>query len=394
MPLNQRDEQDPNLELLSSLLASTSNQAAPVNRGVPPPPRHINSDGKDYEFTPGRGGSLIARAPSPTPTPDLTLALAQDRPRTAKSIPNYAEGGYVMSDEGLPDLKGDLTPGTSQQAAPVPFTQPLQTPAPAVPPVVPQSPPTNVPRGTNAAVPTKLPGMPASVTPDEIARYVQGQKMQLDKFGPQQQVDLENRLVDQRNSLGYKVADAGKGFADALMMGVAGAGNPNWQGQFENQQNELAKEKMDVLQKAHGQQLQDVESKMKLDLSDPTSTASKAYKASFAPVFAKMGYSPKDVDRMSGSQIATVADLGVRFADSQTKIMLENAWRQAELAIQQQNVEVNKMGKTLEEQKLKAEHPILNMLGGLGKSTDQSGGVPGIGDTFNGEKVMKVTRIK
>lgn len=214
---------------------------------------------------------------------------------------------YKRSPEKEPELVDSLTPGSSQQMAPpvippiAPVNQPIIQPTPKI-----------VPRGT-------LPGMPPSVTPDEISGYIRQNKMNMSKFGPQQQVDLQNALSNQRNSLGYKITDAGKGFADALMQGVARAGNPGWQQQFENQSNLEGQQQLDTLQKAHSQQAEDVKAGMSLDMSDPNSNISKTYRDSYAPIFAKMGYSPDSLKRMSASQIGTVAELGVKYADVQVQ---------------------------------------------------------------------------
>lgn len=226
---------------------------------------------------------------------------------------------YKLSGEEEPKLLDSLTPGTSDQVAPV------APPIPAPPTTAPQIPTPPIAPATAPKPTPQLPGMPPSITPDQIASYVQGQKAQLNKFGPQQQVDLEKNLVDQRNSFGNRLTSGLKGFGDALMMGVARAGDPGWQQQFESQQDERAREQMDVLQKAHGQQTQDVEAGMSMDMTDPASPISRAYRDSFAPIFAKMGYSAKDIEKMSASQVSTVADIGVRFADAQTQLELKKA---------------------------------------------------------------------
>lgn len=223
------------------------------------------------------------------------------------------------NDEEDPKLTNQLTPGTSTQEPPMAPPPAVQMP-PAPPTVAPQAPVQSKP-----LLAKPLPGMPPDVTPDELGEYLNKQKQGISKFGPQEQMDLENSLAARRNSLGYRATDSLKGLSDALMQGVAGEGNPGNQAQFEGKEMTQGQERLGVMQKAHEEQGQDTEAGMKIDMMNAQSPISKAYRQSFAPIFTKMGYSPKDIAKMSASQVGTVADLGVRFADAQTQLELKEA---------------------------------------------------------------------
>lgn len=236
--------------------------------------------------------------------------------------------------QATPQLMGSLTSGTSQQAAPVPAPSPSQTInqdgkqydfTPGANGSLTAKAPPGAPLNLNAPPPQAktLPGMPIGA--DELGQYIANQKQAVSLYGPDQQMALEQKTLSDRNSFGNQLTSGLKGFSDALMQGVAGAGNPGNQQAFENQQDQHAREQMDVLQKAHEGQLQQTETGTKLDMMDPSSSVSKAYRQSFSPIFAKMGYSPKEISRMSASQVGTVADLGVRFADAQTQLELKKA---------------------------------------------------------------------
>lgn len=222
--------------------------------------------------------------------------------------------GLVYEDE---ELKNSLTPGSSQQLQAPAIPPPIAAPEPIVPKQVDAQPiEQNVPQRT-------LPGMPPGIGADELSPYINQQKTAMGKYGPDQQMALEKSLMDQRNSLGYKVADAGKGFADALMQGVARAGNPGWQQQFENQNMAQGQEQLGVMEKAHAQNLQDTQANMQMDMMNPSSAVSKSYQQAATPIFKQMGISLENVSRMPASQIETIATLGLKSQDIQLQSELK-----------------------------------------------------------------------
>jgi hypothetical protein len=277
-----------------------------------------------------------------------------------EGTPHMADGGIIGFD---PDkLQGDLSQGTSDQIPPVAgvFSPPPKNQLFQEPPME------KTMQGTMAqpvGSQPKLPGMPPGIGSDEIMRYIQQQKGQLNKFGPQQQVDLENNLINQRNSFGSKLTSGLKGFGDALMQGVARAGNPGWQQQYENQQMAQGQEQLGTLQKAHEGQIQQTKMGMDLDMANPTSSISKAYKESFIPIFEKLGYSPKAVDKMSGAQVATVADTAVKYADTQTKLEIQKALMEIDALKTQAGITNAQQERLQANETLKAQHPIQNIFG-------------------------------
>lgn len=262
-------------------------------------------------------------------------------------------------EEEDPTLTNQLTPGTSSQVPPT---------APPPPPVMAPEPPQIAPQAPIQAKPPlakPMPGMPPDVTPDELGGYLNKQKSNMGKFGPDDQMNLVNDLAAQRNGLGYKATDALKGFSDALMQGVAEAGNPGNQAQFENLNMSQGQERLGAMQKAHEGQMQETEAGMKMDMMDAKSPISNSYRQSFSPIFSKMGYPPASVAKMSAAQIATVADLGVRFADAQTQLELKKALLGVQEMSATGTLENQKAQRSQEEQKMKLEHPFLSAIGGI-----------------------------
>lgn len=234
---------------------------------------------------------------------------------------------YQLADEEDPQLINSLTPGTSQQMAPV---TPQALPPLASPAMAPKTPVVQVP--PPMAPPAQLPGMPPGIGASDLEGYLNKQRTNLNKYGPDQQMELQNNLNERRNSLGYKVADAGKGFADALMMGVAGAGNPGWQNQFEAQENQYGKDQMDTLRGADESQTKKTQAGMTLDQMNPESELSKSAQANYAPLFAKLGYPPGKLKGMSAANI-----------DSALQLMTAYGGKEMEAQIKEYELEIEKM---------------------------------------------------
>ncbi len=269
---------------------------------------------------------------------------------------NLAGGGFIP-DENM-DLMGDLTPGTSQQQQTMMPPQTLPR-IPNIPPApISSRPPAPTPMAqAPAQSPVKLPGMPPSVTPDEIQGYLSKQKQNLSKYGPDAQMELQNQTLKQRNNIPNTIGRGMSTMADALMQGVARAGNPGFQKAYEDRQADQAKEQMATLQKANEGQIQQTEAGMKLDMMNPKSEISNAYRESFAPIFTDMGYQPEQVAKMSASQIGTVADMGIRYGDVKAQLALKKAMNDADITYKNSMLELEKLkaGEAIRNQKVLRE---------------------------------------
>lgn len=233
---------------------------------------------------------------------------------------NAATGGFVS--DNFPDLMDTLTQGTSTQNAPMTVQPPPPTMAPP-PAAAPQQPAAdmNVPAAPQTS--PQLPGMPPSITPDKLAGYLNMQKQGLDKFGPEAQMQLQQALNARKGSMGYKIADAGKGFADALMQGVARAGNPGWQNQFESQQNQYAADQMNTLRGAQEGNIKNTEAKMTLDKMNPNSDLSRNSQESYGPLFEKLGYKPDKIKGMSASNIESALNLMTQYGGQEVQAKIK-----------------------------------------------------------------------
>jgi hypothetical protein len=230
----------------------------------------------------------------------------------------YADGGEV-GDPGVYDVTDSENPVKLSQdqhpmidpnnippaAAPLQFNPraglppaPAQAqPAPAVPPIAPQG--------------------------GGITNYLNQQKAQIGKYGPEEQLAVQNQLMQQRQGLGGKIPVALGGLADAIMQGVARAGNPGYAQQIQGQQNKLAEEKLGTMEKAGQQNLQQTEAKMKLDAIDSSSALSKAKQQAYTPLLTKLGYSKAAISKMSASDVENATNLMAQFGGKQIEMLIK-----------------------------------------------------------------------
>lgn len=229
--------------------------------------------------------------------PDLspTLPGLQNMADKAAGIEpqGYANGGVVDN-----DFYNQLQQGTAIQ--PPQFDPTIGMP-PTPPPVAPQQP------------------LPA-VNP--IQQYLGGQRAQIGKYGPEQQLAVANDLINKRQSFGAKAPVALGGLADSIMQGVARAGSGGFADRIQGQQNKLAEEKIGAMDRAGTQNLAQVEATSKLDAMDPNSPVSKVAQQTWGALLAKNGFKPEQIAQMPASSIAALTGQTVEAlkAESEAKM--------------------------------------------------------------------------
>lgn len=185
-----------------------------------------------------------------------------------------------------------------------------------------------------AQTPVKLPGMPPDVTPTDLEGYLGTQKASLNKYGPEQQMELQNSLNERQNSLGYKAKEGLKGFGDAIMQGVAQAGNPGWQRSFQDQQQQFNQDQMSTLKGANDSNLKRTEANMSLDAMSDKSPLSQAKQQAYAPLMQKLGYEPSAIQGMSAANIDNALALYAQYGGKEAEAMIKQF--EAQIAASQQ----------------------------------------------------------
>jgi hypothetical protein len=243
---------------------------------------------------------------------------------------------YLMSEEEDPQLLGTATPSPSQQMPPVPIQSPPAkvinqdgktyefSPGSNGALTVRNNPPSStslIPPPQNKAV--VIPGMPPNVQPDDIAGYLSSKRKAMNQFGAEDRMNLQNSLNKRRNSFGYKATEGLKGLADSIMMGVAGAGNPGWQQQFQQGEEQNAQNQINALKDEHEMNMESVQGGMSLDQMNPASPLSKMKQESYAPLFQKLGYQPDKLQGMSAANIDNALALMAQFGGAEVQAMIK-----------------------------------------------------------------------
>jgi len=228
-----------------------------------------------------------------------------------QEMPQMARGGMV--DPFSMDDPYSVEGGASSTVK----TPPLPPPAAAaMPPVAPaQAPMDQKPMMAAPVAPKKpLPGMPAGVTPDDLKGYLDKQRSAIGKFDPSAQYDREMSMQNARSGIVPRLAQAAATFAGPE---YAKANNDRW--------DQAINQSAGSFERAREGTMKQVSANQEIDFMDPSSTMSKLYQQTFAPIFAKMGYDPADVAKMPASKISTIASLGIQFEDAQSQQELKRA---------------------------------------------------------------------
>lgn len=153
------------------------------------------------------------------------------------------------------------------------------------------------------------PPAPVSTPNSDVTPYIQQQKAQLSNYGPEQQLAVSQNLSNAQNSVGGRLASGGATLADALMQGVARAGNPGFANQIQQRQAGQANQAQEGLKNAREANIQNVGANEKLDAIDPNSPLSASKRSQNGPVLAAMGFNPAVVGKMSAAEMDTAMSL-------------------------------------------------------------------------------------
>lgn len=210
--------------------------------------------------------------------------LANKAAGTPSNAPSrgYADGGEVLDDvQGVPS-----------QPPPIQFDPTVGLP------------------------PTPPPQAPVQAPNTAITDYLSQQKAAIGQYGPEQQMAVSKAILGQQNGLRGSLANAGAGLGDAIVQGVARAGNPGFQQNLQNRQDKQAELQLNALKGAREANIQNIEQGQKLDAMDPNSKLSKASQQSNGLFLSALGFDPKTISMMSASQIpeaiSTIKDLGIK----------------------------------------------------------------------------------
>lgn len=283
-------------------------------------------------------------------------------PSLTSAPKKFADGGIIPDDFSVGSSDAPVaTPDTIDKYHTVsPNAIPAAVPDMAMPQMPKFNPQAGMPPVPPAPVsPVPLPG--ANANP-ELTNYLNQQKQQINKYGPEQQLAVQQQILNSQKGPGSIIGQGLAGLGDSIVQGVARAGNPGFLKSLQERQNEQGQAVTKSLESARGANLQNVEAGQKLDAMDPHSAYSKAEQSTYAPLFAKLGYKPAALQNMSAANIQSALQLMTQFGGKQIEMMI----KQFEMQQKQQEINethranVSKEGTEQEKVGTEAAKEILN----------------------------------
>lgn len=266
-------------------------------------------------------------------------------------------------------------------------------------------------------------------SPDELSRYIQGQEAKVSQYGPEQEKMVMDKIAKDRRSFGEGVTRAGLTIGDSIMQGVAQAGNPgNLAAHDARKEREYEREAGNVgkLRNANMEQIGNIQ---KLEGMDSSTPLGKSTVEPLIAFFKSVGVPDNQIERMIRNPAAarSLVEPYAAMMGNQQKMQMEMLIKELELNSQNKRIEAETTSKQsqldLDRDKAKREaaSELLKRSGNArvwgmpipftsdvsGKEEDAARevlmgqidekpehGVPDLGSTFNGEKVVGVKRIK
>jgi len=237
--------------------------------------------------------------------------------------PFQLEDPYDVSSGGSSTARG------IPSAPPMPVMPPTPPPAPAFNPQAGLPPPPAPPMPPPAVMPT-----PPQPVQDDLSNYYGQKKAALEKYGPEQQMAVEEAIMKGRRSPGAIAGNAMTGLADALMQGVARAGPSNFQQNLQGRQDKTEEGYRSAMEKAQTGKMAQTSAQMKLDENDPKSLPSLAAQRANMSTLVAAGVPKEAIPFMPASLISDIGTKNITLMDDRQKMMLEQAYRMAGLDLQ------------------------------------------------------------
>lgn len=277
---------------------------------------------KDY-LTKMFGSKPVMNDQSDAAKADAIDPVVTTSTETAKG---YDDGGIIPSDDGSVDVS--QLPG--QDAASLAGLPPPAEELSNKDYSVPFNPRAGLPP---APVSQPVPPVPTMTPNPAIANYVAGQKAQIGQYGPAQQQQVLQSILQRQNSPQNRIANAIGTFGEGLQS-AAGKTPTDVVGNNERRLQGQAELQTQGLKGQREANMQNVEAGQKLDAVDPTSGLSKAKQGAYAPLLTKLGYKPSQISKMSSSDIETATNLAAQFGGKQIEMLI----KQFELGLKQKEL--------------------------------------------------------
>lgn len=199
---------------------------------------------------------------------------------------------------------------------------------------------------------------------------------------------LYQQLTQQQHSGGNLAASALGGLGDAISNSF-GKGGANSQKDIMDRAEKAKEGQLNAFDTERGQKLQDTQANTEMSMNDPNSA---------------MAQSMRKTLQSAGLQVPSgmSANVMLKVAGPLGELALHKAQLAETSSYHDKEMNNNAANRNAKLDEYASEHPILNYLNPVDKSSPSNPvsnpnapghGVPDLGSTFNGQKVLKVTRI-
>ena len=207
----------------------------------------------------------------------------------------------------------------------------------------PQLPPAPMPQ----PAPRPLPGMPQGVTAE--SPFFAAQKAERSRYGPEQQQAVEQALTKSRTGFLPNLANAGAGFADALMQGVARAGPSNFQANLQAQTDKTQEGIRGASERYYTGKQAERQDELKASENDPASPLSRIAQKAAMPTLKALGMSDEEIAGIPASLAAQAQTNRLSLEEIRAKAEETRALREQTGLYQQGMLENTRRGQAASE---------------------------------------------
>lgn len=276
----------------------------------------------------------------------------------------YAMGGIVEPDMGdvpIPPSSFDVANQSST------FKTNGDIPAPPINPAVAAviaqaaaKPAVAAPMAPHPSMPvTPPPQMPGF--PDILKQAQSAGNAVYGDYTPEKRNELYAALLAKANGTPNAVGSTLASVGDAIARGY-GHDQTNFLDKTIAQDQASRKEGLEAFDTAQKGTMAATSAGMELQKMDPNSAVSKVTREAYAPMLAKLGYSPAAMAKMTGANVESVAKVAADLGGKE----MENLFHQAQLIVESQfhkaELGEKQAARQMDAAKIRAEHPITGML--------------------------------
>lgn len=261
---------------------------------------------------------------------------------------------------------------------------------------------------------------PGHAPEDLLATETADKMAQASKFGPDQEKMVMDSIAKNEGSIQNRLSRGAAGLGDAIM-GVAGKSGPGFLNSFENREENQNKRAMEALPTLQGMNEKQMAQKQALEGQSNATPLGKAKADFLRPLIMKL-FPGKDPEAMLRNPDAAASMIGIPADVYKSEVEARIKGKELNLQGRRADVEEKRLESDIENQreqrKQEEEQRQLTAAQDIGKgskipffgpshaekqaalavenkiASGSNHGIPDLGSTFNGHKVIGVKRIK